>query len=95
MARQGKIARLPSALRQKLNERLDNGDTGEVLLAWLNGLPEVRAILQQQFRGAPVNHVNLSAWRHGGHADWLKQRQDAAIARQFVAAGLKLGSSDQ
>ncbi len=91
MTRRGKIARLPFALRQMLNKRLDNGVKGETLLAWLNGLPEVQAILQQEFRGAPINHANLSAWRQGGYAAWLEEQEIADAARQLQAVAVEVG----
>ena len=92
MTRRGKIARLPFALRQMLNKRLDNGDKGETLLAWLNGLPEVQAILKQEFRGAPINHANLSAWRLGGYAAWLEEQEIADAARQLQQAAAEEGA---
>ena len=45
----------------QLNQRLQNGEPGKLLVAWLNSRPEVQAIL-----AAP----NLSAWRKGGYVDW-------------------------
>ena len=43
MTRNGKIARLPLAIRQQLNQRLQNGELGQELVSWLNQLPEVQA----------------------------------------------------
>jgi hypothetical protein len=45
MTRNGKIARLPQALRDELNQGLQDGRKGVELVQWLNGLPEVQAIL--------------------------------------------------
>ncbi len=42
MTRNGKIARLPLAVRQQLNQRLQNGELARDLLSWLNRLPESR-----------------------------------------------------
>jgi len=36
VTRNGKIARLPRAVRQELNRRLDEGEQGKKLVAWLN-----------------------------------------------------------
>jgi hypothetical protein len=58
--RNGKIARLPDAVRETLNERLRDGEPYEPLLTWLNSLPEVRASLQKHFDGAPIVEQNLS-----------------------------------
>ncbi|MGP8238342.1 MAG: hypothetical protein ACLQVW_23420 [Limisphaerales bacterium] len=43
MTRNGKIARLPLAIRQQLNLRLQNGELAQDRLSWLNHLPEVQA----------------------------------------------------
>ena len=42
MTRNGKIARLPLAIRQQLNLRLQNGELAQDP-SWLNQLPEVQA----------------------------------------------------
>ncbi len=44
MTHNGKIARLPLAVRQQLNQRLQNGELAQDLLSWLNRLPEVQAM---------------------------------------------------
>ena len=45
MTRNGKIARLPRAVR----DRLADGEPGKALVTWLNGLPEVVAVLDRDF----------------------------------------------
>ena len=62
-ARSGKIARLRKAVREQLNRRLADGETGPDLVAWLNGLPEVQAVVAAEFVGCPVREQNLSQWR--------------------------------
>ncbi|HEX4343002.1 MAG TPA: phage protein Gp27 family protein [Verrucomicrobiae bacterium] len=79
MARRGKIARLPKEIRDQLNRRLQNGEAGNKLVDWLNGLEEVQAILRGEFEGHPVNEPNLSDWRNGGYADW--ERMEAVRQR--------------
>src|SRR2546429_5688664 len=39
--RTGKIARLPHAIREQLNLRIQDNQRGKSLLQWLNDLPEV------------------------------------------------------
>jgi hypothetical protein len=75
MSRNGKIAHLPRNVRNEINERLENGEEGQVLLDWLNGLPIVDNILKQNFDGAPITKQNLSEWRQGGFREW-KVRQE-------------------
>ena len=78
--RKGKIARLPRAVREQLNQRLDDGESGPRLLAWLNALPEVQAMLATHFGGSRISQQNLSAWKLGGFPDWLREEG----AREWV-----------
>jgi len=65
MTRRGKIARLPLAIREMVNRRLENGVEGKQIVGWLNSLPKVRALLAAEFDGQPVNEPNLSHWKTG------------------------------
>ena len=87
MARTGKIKRLSAAVRQELNERLHNGQTGKVVLAWLNGLEVVQAILGAHFNGAPINEPNLTAWRQNDYARWLEAEEARKLARELLRDG--------
>ena len=60
MTRNGKIARLPALVREELNVRLDEGEPGRDLVAWLNALPKVQAIVNKYFQGYAVTEQNLS-----------------------------------
>lgn len=82
--RNGKIARLPRAVREQLNRRLDEGEPGKRLVAWLNGLPETQAVLGAEFGGRPINEQNLSEWRRGGYQDWQKQQERRHLVRELV-----------
>lgn len=59
MTGNGKIARLPRDIRNQLNRRMADGETGVRLVEWLNGLPAVRAVLEQEFGGREINEQNL------------------------------------
>jgi len=83
LTRNGKIARLPLAIRQELNRRLDEGEQGKKLVAWLNGLPEVQAIVTAEFGGKPIREQNLSEWKQGGYRDWLAQQEALEIAERL------------
>lgn len=87
MARCGKIARLPRTIRDELNRRLDNGEQGTRLLEWLNGLPEVRAVLDKEFEGHPIRHCNLTEWRKGGFREWRERQETLSLTREFMAEG--------
>jgi hypothetical protein len=83
MTRNGKIARLPGSVRAELNQRLENGEEGPKLLAWLNGLREVRKALQASFDGTAISKQNLSEWRLGGFREWQIRRELIEQARQL------------
>jgi hypothetical protein len=70
MTRTAKIARLPAAIREELNQRLLDGVQGKQLVEWLNGLPRVQALLKDKFQGIPISEANLSHWKNGGFPAW-------------------------
>ena len=47
-AHRGKIGHLPKALQEQVNRRLEKGEHGRTLVAWLNALPEVQAALARR-----------------------------------------------
>src|SRR5438270_9233815 len=81
--RNGKIARLPLAVRQELNRRLDDGEQGKKLVAWLNGLPAVQAIVATEFGGKAIREQNLSEWKQRGYRDWLAKQEALEIAERL------------
>ena len=84
MSRNGKIARLPWQTRDWLNERIRDGVGGTNILSWLNDLPEVREIVQEQFGGVPVSKQNLSEWRAGGYQEWLRREESLGTVRELM-----------
>jgi len=102
MARQGKIARLPHAIREETNRRLHNGESSGVILAWLNAKPDAIRIWDAHFDGAPATPQNLSEWRLGGYKDWIAERESientkalASYAAEIAGAGGALSSGLQ
>jgi len=93
MIRNGKIARLPGFVREELNTRLDDGEQGESLLDWLQGLPEVQASLQENFHGAPITKQNLSEWRKGGFREWQVRRELCHHAGQLAESVQELNQA--
>ena len=83
MTRNGKIARLPEAVREELNRRLQGGEYARDLAAWLNGLPEVKRVLAGHFGGRPINEGNISEWRTGGHLEWRARHELLAGAEKL------------
>ena len=86
----GKIGRLPEALRDEVNIRMRNGETGRVLAGWLNRLPEVQALLAAEFGGKPVREQNVSEWRLGGHQQWLRLQEAHRLMQEFHREGQQL-----
>jgi hypothetical protein len=83
-ARQGKIARLPEAVRAELNQRILDGQSGKTILCWLNELPDA---------GDDFNDTNLTNWRKGGYQDWLNRRDRIARTKEMAAYSVKLAAS--
>src|SRR5882724_9955563 len=84
----GKISRLPREIREQVNEKLDAGEPGNRLVAWLNELPAVRALLAAEFGGAAINEQNLTNWKQGGFRDWRMQHTVQAFAQQPAGAAV-------
>jgi hypothetical protein len=73
------LARLPGLMQTRHGQGdsrtggrpVSEGEQGKRLVAWLNALPEVRAIIATEFGGKPIREQSLSEWRKGGYRDWL------------------------
>jgi hypothetical protein len=74
-----------------LNRRLDDGEPGPQLLAWLNARDDVRAVLATFFGGRDISEQNLSEWKEGGFDDWCRHQDTRAWIRTLVdkSEGLK------
>src|SRR5690349_11326132 len=84
MSRIGKIARLPHAVREELNQRLLDGEAGNRLVEWLNGRPEVQAVMKDYYEGNPINEPNLTQWVQGGFEDWRRQQEALQVMSGVV-----------
>lgn len=93
MARNGKIAKLPLAVREELNRRLLDGQTASKILPWLNGLAEVKACCEEDFEGILINDGNLSEWRKGGYAEWLRKRDKVERTRELAKYSVELAKA--
>ncbi|MGA2242878.1 MAG: hypothetical protein ABSH11_12705 [Verrucomicrobiota bacterium] len=90
MTRNGKIARLAHEIRSELNRRLQNGEPGVRLVAWLNDLPDTQRVLATEFGGRNISEQNLSEWKAGGYRDWLARQETLSQARELVADAKEL-----
>jgi hypothetical protein len=93
MARTGKIARLPLAIREELNERLRDNHSGGEILTWVNALPITQEILQKQFASEPISDANLSVWRQGGFAEWLEDQEKVHKVQKLSELSLRLAKA--
>src|SRR5579871_5420064 len=93
MTRNGKIARLPVAIREELNRRIENGEQGVRLVEWLNTLPEVKAVVQTDFEGVAITEMNLSYWKNGGFLDWQAQQRAEAVIERWVESPMSNAQS--
>jgi hypothetical protein len=72
-----KIAGLPRSIRDELNKRLDDSESTNSLLEWLNSLPEVQELCAKEFQGHLVKQQNLDGWKTTGFRNW--QLHQAAL----------------
>lgn len=93
MARQGKISRLPHALREQVNLRILDGEPAAKILAWLNAKPEAAAVWRQHFSGEAATEQNLSNWRQAGYAEWLARRERADSLKTLSKFALDLSKA--
>ncbi len=95
MARNGKIARLPRDIREELNRRLQDGEPGGSLLAWLNALPEVAAVVARDFGCCVISKQNLCEWRAGGFMEWQARQETLAQVRELAADAAQLSAASE
>jgi len=81
----GKISRLPRAIREQLNRRLQNEEEAKPILEWVNALPEVQSLLAAEFQGRPISKQNLSEWKQNGFRDWQISQSDIEFAQNLAA----------
>lgn len=97
MSRIGKIARLPHDIREELNRRIMDGQSGPDILQWVNELPQCRQMLAQKFAGRPIDESNLYEWRHGGYEEWLyheDRRDQLRVWFEYIAKLDAVGDSN-
>lgn len=91
--RKGKIGRLPVAIRNEVNRRLFENESGAKIITWLNAQPDVLRVLDEYFGEEPITPQNLSEWRKGGYQDWLRRREEVERIKDLAEFSLKLGEA--
>ena len=90
----GKIARLPHDIREQLNQRLLDGQSGAEILPWLNELRAVKDILRAQFDGVAIHKQNLSVWRQNGFQRWLRQKRRVSTLKERCQYAAQISQAD-
>lgn len=94
LAYRGKIAKLPPAIRDQVNARLERSESGVKICRWLNSLPEAKALCKAEFNGEPITGQNLSDYRRGAYAEWRRMmagcQKDAQALQTITAATVEL-----
>jgi hypothetical protein len=80
--RNGKVARLPHATRQVINQMLDDGIMYKDIIARLGDA------------GADLTVHNLSNWRMGGYQDYLNEQREETATRIRTEAAVELAKSN-
>jgi hypothetical protein len=83
-SKQGKVARLPERIRHEICVRIFDGQGAPKILPWLNALPEVKKILDEDYEGLRVSDQNLSVWRKTGYQEWLRRRERIDRTRELA-----------
>jgi len=87
----GKISRLLREIREQVNQKLDAGEPGNRLVAWLNELPAVRVLLAAEFGGGAINEQNLTNWKQGGFREWRMEQAASALFHNFFKKQVEIG----
>lgn len=93
MARNGKIASLPLAIREELNERLREGESGVTLLPWLNERAATALTSHPRWKDDTVINDNaLSNWRKGGYVDWCRDLAKIELIERKVDLAARIAA---
>src|ERR1043165_7293488 len=78
--RSGKIARLPYATREHINQPIEDGFPYKAI---------IEKLTQDGLLPYPISDRNLSNWRLGGHEEWRREQEQKQLTAQLRAAVLK------
>jgi hypothetical protein len=82
--RTGHIAQLPRAVRDQVNQMLDDGCRYQRIIAWLNS------------NGHPgIKPNNLTAWKQGGFQDWLETNRELAREEKLLELSHKIATANE
>lgn len=90
---QGKIGRLPHAIREQVNARLLNNEPARKILEWLNATAEQTWVCAEYFNAEEVTAKNLSDWKVGGYRKWLARRERLDAMKGLAEFSVQLARS--
>ncbi len=91
---QGKIGRLPHAIREEVNTRLLNNEPARSLLKWLNDLPDTITVCREYWGSEPVTAKNLSDWKNGrSYTEWMERRTRVEETKELMSYAESLASA--
>ena len=82
--RTGNIAQLPRAVRDQVNQMIDDGCRYQKIIAWLgnNGHPGIKP-------------NNLTTWRTGGYQEWLEEQRELAHEEKLLELSHKIATTNE
>jgi hypothetical protein len=97
----GKIGRLPWQIRQQLNVRIRDGVPDTDIIAWLNALPETKAVLSDLSFGGrratvpEITPANLSEYRRAGgpYEEWLSKQERVDAVQTMSEFALRMAQA--
>lgn len=93
MARTGKIACLPRTIREELNQRLHDGQTGAQILPWLNAAATTHLASHPRWGSdTTINDNALSNWRNGGYVDWCRDLAKLDVIERKVDLAARIAA---
>ncbi len=75
-ARNGKVARLPEATRERISVMIDDGAMYRDIIISLG--PPGSPVLPYA-----ISQMNISNWRKGGHQDWRRKQLQLELGWEF------------
>jgi len=81
-----KISWFSRLVREELNRFLQNGKPDAEILEWINGVPEVKKILEHH-DGAPVGGRDLEVWRRTGFRTREMHRKMVEAVNELAKLG--------
>ena len=82
--RTGNIAQLPRALRDQVNQMIDDGCRYRKIITWLNN------------NGHPsINPNNLTRWRKGGYQEWLDEKRELVREEKLREFSYKIATTNE